>query len=366
MPYTTTCQSPALPAIRFLAGGLLTLAMLAASTAPAAAAQKPGPVQVYIMAGQSNMDGQAGKHTIDFIGEDEDKDRAALLKVFKPDGTTYMTRDDVWCSSGGAHGVLQTGFGGRKNYDKLGDKIGPEYAFGQFMAEASPRQIYLIKYAPGGQSLYQNFRPPSAGVPEGGKPEDYGNQYRGMIASTRENLANLKQNFPGYDEKAGYEVAGFVWFQGFNDQFVSEEQRKEYGKNLVHLINDVRKEFQKPNLPVVVGVMGVNGVRNEAGKQKDIRDGHRYVNTVPEFKGTVKAVETAPLLHPKVVELRCAGWLYPERDLAKQPLTEDEQALLRRATSDKGFHYNGEGRFFILLGKLFADTMLDLQKGQKQ
>jgi hypothetical protein len=87
---------------------------------------------------------------------------------------------------------------------------------------------------------------------------------------------------------------------------------------------------------------------------------------VPEFKGNVKAVESAPLLHPKVVELRCAGWLYPERDLATQPLTEDEQALLRRATSDKGFHYNGEGRFFVLLGKLFAETMLELQKGEKQ
>ena len=125
-------------------------------------------------------------------------------------------------------------------------------------------------------------------------------------------------------------------------------------------------------MPLVEGLTFVDnvligaGVRNEAGKQKDIRDGHRYVNTVPEFKGNVKAVESAPLLHPKVVELRCAGWLYPERDLAKQPLIEDEQSLLRRATSDKGYHYNGEGRFFILLGKLFAETMLELQKGQQQ
>jgi hypothetical protein len=34
--------------------------------------------------------------------------------------------------------------------------------------------------------------------------------------------------------------------------------------------------------------------------------------------------------------------------------------LLGRATSNKGFHYFGEGRFFILLGKAFADTMLEL------
>jgi len=45
--------------------------------------------------------------------------------------------------------------------------------------------------------------------------------------------------------------------------------------------------------------MGVNGVQNEVGKQKEVRDGQRFVNTVPEFKGNVKAIETAPLLHPR-------------------------------------------------------------------
>jgi hypothetical protein len=126
----------------------------------------------------------------------------------------------------------------------------------------------------------------------------------------------------------------------------------------------------------VVGVMGVNGPRNEIGKQKDVRDGHRFVNTVPEFKGNVKAIETAPLLHPKVLELNCAGsspdgrqypgrWLYPERDLTKNPITPEEQAMLNRATSNFGYHYFGEGRFFILLGKAFAETMQELMGVKK-
>jgi len=38
----------------------------------------------------------------------------------------------------------------------------------------------------------------------------------------------------------------------------------------------------------------------------------------------------------------------------------EEQAMLQRATSNKGFHYYGEGRFFILLGKAFAETMQEL------
>lgn len=318
-----------------------------------------GPLKVFILAGQSNMDGQADIRTVDFLGEDKDPARAALLKTFKPAGKSYATRDDVWVSNGGLNDKLQPGFGGRKNYDKLGSNIGPEYAFGYYMGEALDEQVLLIKYGPGGQSLCVNFRPPSAGVPEGKKPEDVGNQYRALTGIVHETLDKLKTNFPGYNEKAGYEIAGFVWFQGYNDQF-DEAGRLEYGQNLVHLIKDLRTEFKSPNMKTVVGVMGVNGVTNELGKQKDVRDGHRFINTVRELKGNAKAIESAPLLHPDIVAIKTAGWLNTARDLKKDPVTAEEQAMLDRSTSSQGYHYYGEGRFFILLGKAFADTMLEL------
>ena len=324
-------------------------------------------LQVFIMAGQSNMDGQANVSTIDFLGEDPDKGRAGLLKKFKPDGKTLVTREDVWVANGGVYEKLQPGFGGRKNYDKLGSNIGPEYAFGYFMGEALAEQVLLIKYGPGGQSLYVNFRPPSAGIPEvkNIKPEDVGGQYRALVEIVHEVLDNLKKHFPSYDEKAGYEMAGLVWFQGYNDLF-DEVGRKEYGKNLVCLIQDLRKEFKAPKMKVVVGVMGVNGPRVEEVniKQKEVREGQRFVNTVPEFKGNVKAIESAPLVHPKILELK-SNFLYTkERDLKANPVTPEEQAMLQRATSNLGFHYFGEGRFFILLGKSFAEAMLDLMKSQ--
>jgi hypothetical protein len=124
----------------------------------------------------------------------------------------------------------------------------------------------------------------------------------------------------------------------------------------------LRKEFKAPEMKVVVGVMGVNGPRNEVGKQKDVRDGQRFVNTVPEFKGNVKAIETAPLLHPEIVAIKTAGWLNKDRDLKKQPITPEEQAMLNRATSNQGYHYFGEGRFFILLGKAMAEAMQQLTR----
>jgi hypothetical protein len=356
---------------------------------PAAQAAEPtkkakGPLKVFILAGQSNMDGQAHIRTIDFLGEDKDPARAALLKTFKPDGKTLITRDDVWVAND-VKGKLQPGFGGRRDYSKLGSNIGPEYAFGYYMGEMFDEQVLLIKFAPGGQNLYVNFRPPSAGKTgiekldnqvltkevadkwnEGRVAPVVGLQYRNMVRSVHKTLENLKTDFPGYDEKAGYEMAGFVWFQGYNDLF-DETGRKQYGANLVHLINDVRKEFKSPEMPVVVGVMGVNGPHNEHNpKQKDVREGQRFINTVPEFKGNGKAIETAPLLDPKIVALTAGAWL-PEydRDFKKNPITPDERAMMTRAMSNKGFHYSGEGRFFILVGKAFAETMQELMGGKK-
>ena len=90
--------------------------------------------------------------------------------------------------------------------------------------------------------------------------------------------------------------------------------RKQYGTNLVHLIKDLRSEFKSPEMKVVVGVMGVNGPHNEHNpKQKDVREGQRFINGVPEFKGNARAIETAPLLDPRVVALTAGGWL-PEYD----------------------------------------------------
>lgn len=231
------------------------------------------------------------------------------------------------------------------------------------MGAALGEQVLLIQYGPGGQSLYGNFRPPSAGPIEGVQPEVLGGQYRALVGILHDTPKNLKLRFPASDEKAGYEIAGFVWFQGYNDLF-DDKGRQQYGANLVHLIKDLRKEFKAPDMKTAVGVMGVNGVKVEEVniKQKEVRAGQRFVSTVPEFKGNVQAIESAPLLHPDTIAIKTAGWVNKERDLKTQPETPEEKAMLQRATSSPGFHYNGEGRFFILLGKAFAEAMLEMTK----
>ena len=77
---------------------------------------KKGPPRVFLLAGQSNMEGHAELRTIDFLGEDPDKERAALLKKFKPDGKTLVKRDDVWVVSNGAvFDKLQPGLGAQES-----------------------------------------------------------------------------------------------------------------------------------------------------------------------------------------------------------------------------------------------------------
>jgi DUF1680 family protein len=103
------------------------------------------PIKVFILAGQSNMEGVCHVSTIDFLGED--KNHGHLLKKFKPDGKTLVTRDDVWVANRGHYGKLAPGYGARRS-DSPGSNIGPEYAFGYFIGEAIEEQVLLIKYAP--------------------------------------------------------------------------------------------------------------------------------------------------------------------------------------------------------------------------
>ena len=49
------------------------------------------------------------------------------------------------------------------------------------------------------------------------KAKATGRYYRLMIDHVKKVLADPKRVVPDYNAKAGYEIAGFVWFQGWND-----------------------------------------------------------------------------------------------------------------------------------------------------
>lgn len=115
-------------ALRFLTVlGFAVVVSLSLPTAARADQKGNAPLKVFILAGQSNMEGVCHISTIDFLGED--KEHGHLLKNFKPDGKTLVTRDDVWVANRGHYGKLAPGYGARRGAEP-GSRIGPEYAFG--------------------------------------------------------------------------------------------------------------------------------------------------------------------------------------------------------------------------------------------
>ena len=199
-------------------------------------------------------------------------------------------------------GKLGVGYGGSR------DKIGPEYGFGLSIAEQIDGPILLIKTSWGGKSLNYNFRPPSTGdytLNDKEKASDKADEikknaglnYRMMNEAIRNVLDNLKDNHPAYDADAGYEIAGFVWFQGWNDMF-NKDALAEYEQNLVHLVKDVRRELKSPKLRVVIGELG-NGGPKAGANMLTIRTAQKAAAERKEFAGTVKFASTTAFARPK-------------------------------------------------------------------
>jgi Carbohydrate esterase, sialic acid-specific acetylesterase len=384
-----------------------------ALAAVAGAADKP--LKVFILAGQSNMQGHASVSTFDSLADDPKT--AQLLKSMRgPDGKPKVC-DKVWITSVGClgdansdlreqTGKLTAGFGA---FGAEGNRIGPEYLFGIAMEERLGEPVLLIKTSWGGRSLHTDFRPPSGGAFEWNEAElarrkkrgddieklkaeklkTTGVYYREMIAHVQKVLKDIKRVVPHYDEKRGYELAGFVWFQGFNDYVdsgVYPDRMKPDGYDMYalllgHLIRDVRKDLSAPKMPFVVGVMGIDGL---AGDKKppmaNFREAQRKPASLPEFKGNVKVVETAPFWDDDLAALkermdRLNGKL--DADFKKDPkptrqakdearkkaaaaeFKEDELKRLKAGVSNGGYHYLGAAKILAPIGKAFADALLD-------
>lgn len=227
------------------------------------------PVKVFILAGQSNMEGQGvvsmdhpdhyngGKGNLVWsMANSASKEKMEHLKDAEGN---WVARDDVRISfkaketvREGALTVGFTGYGGSTH-------IGPELQFGHVIGDYFSEPVLLIKTAWGGKSLHVDFRPPSSGG-EGGS------YYKQMIQEVRDALAALGET--------KYELCGFVWMQGWNDM-VSKEATAEYPKNLVNFAADVRDEFKSPELPFVVGELGNGGPAKEGSGMDAFRRAQR-------------------------------------------------------------------------------------------
>ena len=173
---------------------LLVCTTLPVGTTLAVAADQGTKLQVFILAGQSNMAGQgvvsmdhpkyynAGKGNLVWSMEHSaSKDKMQHLR--DADGK-WVVRDDVEISfkargkvRKGRLTVGYTSYGGSSH-------IGPELQFGHVMGDYFEEPVLLIKTAWGGKSLYKDFRPPSSSG-------EVGPYYTQMIQEIREALKAL-------------------------------------------------------------------------------------------------------------------------------------------------------------------------------
>jgi len=403
-----SCQYASLMKPKRLLFAILScmLAVLPASFAEAK------PLKVFILCGQSNMEGHAQTRTFPVIAKDP-KTADLYKQMVGADGNPVVC-DDVWIAYtygdfsgntvGKRSGKLTTGFGSQHHVGT--GKIGPEFTFGITMGKLLNEPVLLIKTAWGGKSLMVDFRPPSAGeiADEKAKP-NAGKYYGLMMDYVKEVLADPKTVVPNYDPKQGYELAGFVWFQGFNDLVGSypavdpAKGRKsikdysEYSRLLACFIRDVRKDLAAPKLPFVIGVLGVGGETTGDGTEA-FRNSMAAPAEMAEFKGSVANVFThkywpveidAVLAKADVIkkefadkdkeikELQKSGgdWKKAQAalDLEKRAkiekaLSPDELFLLDNGISNQGFHYHGSGKFFAQIGKAFAESLFAMRKGR--
>jgi len=366
-----------------------------------------GPVKVFILAGQSNMEGHGGVMTLDRLGEHPT--HGYLLKKVKNSDGSYVVRDDVFVSykhgSGDIKRPLSVGMGA---WGK--EWFGPELMFGMEMGDfykgslfsSKENPVLLIKTCWGGHSMYGHFRSPSSGKPgydtgEWPKPEDVGQSYRQMVKEVRECLANLDTDFPQL-KGLKTEICGFVWFQGWNDMCVGENIRKqvydEYCSNFVHMVQDLRVEFKVPNLPVVLGELGVGGEKVDQN-MLDFRAAQAKIATAPELKGRVGYVRTASFWYPELDELpakmgaeehrvRTAAAAMINEQMKGKPESSDAKKMeqLIKEAGDKalnedaayqqakkecdkhvcnwGCHYQGSARVYCMVGYSLAEAMKPL------
>ncbi len=394
---------------------LLPLLALTALFCGHSLAAEKKPLKVFILAGQSNMQGHAKVTTFEHIGMDP-ATKPMLAEMLGPDGKPKVC-ERVWISSIGSAdaeqtGKLTVGFGAST------EKIGPEFTFGLYMQKFTDAPILLIKTAWGGRSLNTDFRPPSAGpyvfneaqlaafqkqgkdvaAMKAEKAKATGVSYRLMVEHVKMVLADIKRVVPGYDAAQGYELAGFAWFQGWNDLVDGSTYPTRdkpggydaYSTAMAHFIRDVRKDLNAPKLPFVIGVLGVGGPTADYGPDEqrykathqNFRDAMAAPAQLPEFKGNVAAVLAEKYwdrelkvakakegeIKQRSKKLAKEGNMKPAEEkavlekLRAEGLTERERQVLEKGISNFEFHYLGSAKILGSVGKGLAEAMVELKQ----
>jgi alpha-galactosidase len=321
---------------------MIRIALLAVwLLSPVAASDPPKPTKVFILAGQSNMEGQGiiaadlkrngGQGSLEYLVQSSES--AQNFGHLKTADGKWAIRNDVWISYLDRSGPLTVGYGAKS------DRIGPELGFGWVLGESLEEPILLIKCAWGGKSLAVDFRPPSSGkIPYSlGEKQDAeiaanpliaGKYYREILEITKATLAKIDELVPDSDSR--YELVGFGWHQGWNDR-ISDKFNAEYESNMVNFIRDIRRDLGTPALPFVIAETGMTGPTETHPRALSLMKAQAAVAEYPEFQGNVAFVGTKSFWRPK-----------------------------EQSPSGQGYHWNSNAETYYLIGEAMGEAMKKL------
>jgi alpha-galactosidase len=318
---------------------------------------KPGaagkPIRVFILMGQSNMVGmgdlgpETAKGTLKYLTLKEKK------YPWLVDGDKWTERKDVYYYDArvkkGAP-LSPTANNGRA--------IGPELGFGYVMGHVLDEPVLVLKSCIGNRSLGWDLLPPGSkqytfegktyagykDTPDSwveGQPRKEvkwyaGKQYDDDLTNAKAALKTIAKWYPGYKDQ-GYEIAGFVWWQGHKDTG-SKAHASKYEENLERLIESLRKDYDAPKARFVLATGCGNPGREGLGKK--IAEAQLAIGDVKKYKkfaANVKAVDSRDL--------------WREADVSPR---------------NQGYHYNRNAETYLEVGLRLGWAMADLMKGDSK
>ena len=293
---------------------------LVAMTAAVASAEDKMPVKVFLLIGQSNMNGRGN---IDVLKNRLTKD---LPDKYPP--SLVEMRTDVWITGANGNGIsnqmsnvrLEPGFAQFAYF-------GPELAFGHAMGDHFDEPVLLVKIFGGGTPLATDWTSPSAAKRTNRQGPLKGRRagFQKALYKTKTALDNLPSLIEGYDSKQGYQIMGAVWVHGNAD---GGKLAEEYEDNLTDFITDLREMFALPELPFIA----VESLSSRA-------PGSAFKNAVDRVNQQADNKQAAAILAKSKIDLK-----------------GDEAYSVYNASGD-GAHWRHNGRAYLDVGYWSAELM---------
>jgi hypothetical protein len=216
-------------------------------------AQRVQKTKVFILAGQSNMDGRGDASKL------SEAEMKLLTNASKKIHFVYKG------TVGEGNAIRYNGeldFTNPWNFVKQKFRIekcfGPELFFGVDLVKNYPKHDYLfIKRSQGGTSLYGAWNPNwSVEKASFFKEQDKPKLYQDFIDLVDAELAKLQPD--------SYEIIGMLWVQGETDSNTSNgpTAADTYQENLENLIISLRSHYNIPDLPFLMLGVGSKKVQN--------------------------------------------------------------------------------------------------------